>query len=98
MVKNRQVGHDISITLSKMGVDCIKIEVRNLLFGGAPLGKAGSSENPSSPVILEDDRNAVQFIVNASQRNKFVCKLLKLRDQPMNRILIVICDLKECEI
>lgn len=29
LVKGRVVGGDVSITLSKMGVDCIKIEVRN---------------------------------------------------------------------
>lgn len=62
-VKNRQVGNDISVSLSKMGVDCIKIEVRNQLFG-ASLNRAGSSEG--SPTTHEDDRNAVQFIVNAS--------------------------------
>ena len=36
--------------------------------------------------------------MNASHRNKFVCKLVKLRDQPLTRLLALTCSMTESEL
>ena len=94
LVKNRLIGNDISISLSKMGVDCLKIEIRNANLSGVN----DSFKSSAASLIGEDDVNMVKFLVNASVRNKFSCKLIKLRDQPINRLLVLTCDVKDQEI
>lgn len=107
LVKNRVIGSDLCISLSKMGVDCLKIEIRNSKFMQQDLQssfedsltlKSSQALRPLVECPSTEHVNLVKFIVNASQRNKFVCKLLKVRDHSVNRILLLTCDLKDHQI
>lgn len=49
-------------------------------------------------MFTEVNRNLVRFIINASKRDKYVCKLLRIKDQEINRLLMLSCDLKPHEI
>jgi hypothetical protein len=40
----------------------------------------------------------VKFVINASQRNKYVAKLLKVKDHEATRLLMAICYLRSNEI
>ena len=94
------------INLSKIGIDSLKIEIRNkvytpdhfpLLTKQVSMKKSDSQIAPM-PQISEENVNSVKFLVNASQRNKFICKLIKIKDQSQTRLLVLTCDLKDSEI
>jgi hypothetical protein len=40
----------------------------------------------------------VKFVVNTNQRNKYVAKLLKVKDHEVTRLLMAICTLKPNDI
>jgi hypothetical protein len=60
------------ISLSKMGVDCLKVEVKNSNYIFDP--------NNTNVSKQDDLNNVVRFAVNANSRNKYISKLLKVKD------------------
>ena len=106
LLRNRQIGEDLVINLSKIGIDSLKIEIRNKVYtpDHFPLltkqesMKKSDSQIAPMPQISEENVNSVKFLVNASQRNKFICKLIKIKDQSQTRLLVLTCDLKDSEI
>ena len=106
LLRNRQIGEDLEINLSKIGIDSLKIEIRNKVYtpDHFPLltkqesMKKSDSQIAPMPQISEENVNSVKFLVNASQRNKFICKLIKIKDQSQTRLLVLTCDLKDSEI
>jgi hypothetical protein len=37
----------------------------------------------------------VKFSINATQRNKFISKLIRVKDHEVNRLLVLTCDLRD---
>lgn len=55
-----------------MGVDCLKVEVKNSNYIFDP--------NNTNVSKQDDLNNVVRFAVNANSRNKYISKLLKVKD------------------
>ena len=92
LIKDRQIGEDLCISLSKMGVDCMKLQLRNSFL--TPL----QSEQTLPHIPLKDSVETVRFIINTRERNKFISKLIRLKEQDVNRMLVLTCDLKDADI
>ena len=90
----------MNIALSKLGGDCLKIEIRNNKHSPAPVPvvpentpkRRRKTPLPKEQPKPDEKTNVVRFMVNTSQRSKYVCKMIRLEDHQLNRLLMVSCS------
>ena len=78
LLRNRQIGGEFNLTLAKIGVECLKIEIANASYMEEI--QIQSQTKLGGDMFTEVNRNLVKFIINASKRDKYVCKLLRIKD------------------